>query len=198
MCRGPSFPWEIFTLARVMVRLASVELLRWYVNHDSVRHVKLQMKKTNGHVFSQLQAGTITIKFDLIKNGVKSRCIKSPVFRPGDVAPNFGPGRFLTFEGFSVDEQGKQHFMDATVAYRQACLRAIEYLKQFGMSSTPPFASYCLTQAFSDCRIIYYRLFWRAALSPSIMRPDQGLHRRYCGYSQRVHYSGRAHGYFRL
>lgn len=77
-------------------------------------------------------AGTITIKFDLIKDGVKSRAIKSPVFRPGDVAPNFGPGRYLTFEGFSVDENGKQHFLDATVAYRQACLRAIEYLKQFG------------------------------------------------------------------
>ncbi|KAM0451201.1 hypothetical protein ACHAPV_010045 [Trichoderma viride] len=79
-------------------------------------------------------AGTITIKFDLIKNGVQSRAIKSPVFRPGDVAPNFGPGRYLTFEGFSVDENGKQHFLDATVAYRQACLRVIEYLKQFGYS----------------------------------------------------------------
>lgn len=77
-------------------------------------------------------AGTITIKFDLIKGGVKSRSVKSPVFLPGEVAPQFGPSRYLTFEGFSVDEQGKQHFMDATVAYRQACLRAIEYLKQFG------------------------------------------------------------------
>lgn len=63
---------------------------------------------------------------------MKSRQIKSPVFRPGDVAQLFGPSRYLTFEGFSVDEWGKQHFMDATVAYRQACLRTIEYLKQFG------------------------------------------------------------------
>lgn len=65
---------------------------------------------------------------------MKSRSITSPVFRPGDVAQLFGPSRYLTFEGFSVDEHGKQHFMDATVAYRQACLRAIEYLKQFGYS----------------------------------------------------------------
>ncbi|TWU78499.1 hypothetical protein ED733_008978 [Metarhizium rileyi] len=79
-------------------------------------------------------AGIITIKFDLIKNGMEERAVPSPVFRPGDVQQLFGPSRYLTFEGFSVDESGKQHFMDATVAYRQACLRAIEYLKQFGYS----------------------------------------------------------------
>ncbi|CAF3621668.1 hypothetical protein SNK03_010410 [Fusarium graminearum] len=79
-------------------------------------------------------AGIITIKFDLIKGGVKSRGLKSPVYRPGDMGPTFSPSRYLTFEGFSVDEQGKQHFMDATIAYRQSCLRAIEYLKQFGYS----------------------------------------------------------------
>ncbi|KAJ3535824.1 hypothetical protein NM208_g6973 [Fusarium decemcellulare] len=79
-------------------------------------------------------AGIITIKFDLIKGGMKSRGLKSPVFKPGDMGPSYGPSRYLIFEGFSVDEKGKQHFMDATVAYRQACLRAIEYLKQFGYS----------------------------------------------------------------
>ncbi|KAM0340607.1 hypothetical protein ACHAPU_010444 [Fusarium lateritium] len=79
-------------------------------------------------------AGIITIKFDLIKGGMKSRGLKSPVYRPGDMGPFFSPSRYLIFEGFSVDEQGKQHFMDATVAYRQSCLRAIEYLKQFGKS----------------------------------------------------------------
>lgn len=40
----------------------------------------------------------------------------------------------LTFEGISVDENGKQHFLDATVAYRMACLNCIEYLKRFGYS----------------------------------------------------------------
>ncbi|KAL6362459.1 hypothetical protein LRP88_03741 [Fusarium phalaenopsidis] len=69
--------------------------------------------------------------FDLIKNGMKTRGLKSPVFKPGDMGPSYGPSRYLIFEGFSVDEQGKQHFMDATVAYRQSCLRAIEYLKQY-------------------------------------------------------------------
>lgn len=33
-----------------------------------------------------------------------------------------------------MDENGKQHYLDANVAYRQACLNAIEYLKMFGYS----------------------------------------------------------------
>jgi formamidase len=39
---------------------------------------------------------------------------------------------FLTFIGVSVDEQGENHYLNATVAYRRACLNAIEYLKKFG------------------------------------------------------------------
>jgi hypothetical protein len=31
-----------------------------------------------------------------------------------------------------VDENGKQHYLDATVAYRQTCLRVFEYLRRFG------------------------------------------------------------------
>ena len=38
----------------------------------------------------------------------------------------------MIFEGISVDEKGKQHYLDANVAYRNACLNAIEYLKKFG------------------------------------------------------------------
>ena len=36
----------------------------------------------------------------------------------------------MTFEGFSVDEAGKQQYLCATTAYRQACIRAIEYLRK--------------------------------------------------------------------
>lgn len=79
-------------------------------------------------------AGIISIRFSLIKDGMRSRAVPHPVFLPGEVAPHYGPSRYLTFEGFSVDEHGGQHYMDATVAYRQACLRAIQYLKQFGYS----------------------------------------------------------------
>ena len=96
-------------------------------------------------------AGVITLKFMVMKNGMSDLGMKSPIFLPGishtllslhweyaelhvgPVEPHFGPGRMLTFEGFSVDENGKQHYLDATVAYRQACLRTIEYLSRFGM-----------------------------------------------------------------
>ncbi|KAF2687957.1 formamidase FmdS [Lentithecium fluviatile CBS 122367] len=77
-------------------------------------------------------AGVITIKFSVMKEGMKQLSMKSPIYIPGPVEPQFGPGRYIYFEGFSVDENGKQHYMDATVAYRQTCLRVIEYLRRYG------------------------------------------------------------------
>lgn len=77
-------------------------------------------------------AGVITIQAKVIKDGMKLLNLKSPIFLPGDVQNHYSPSRYLTFEGFSVDETGEQKFLDATVAYRQACIRAIEYLRRFG------------------------------------------------------------------
>ena len=42
--------------------------------------------------------------------------------------------------GVSVDEQGKQHYLDVQVAYRQAVLNAIEYLKKFGYSGAQAYS----------------------------------------------------------
>ena len=78
-------------------------------------------------------AGIITVKLTVMKDGLSVLGMKSPLFLPGPVEPHYGPGRYLTFEGFSVDEKGTQHYLDATVAYRQATLRVIEYFKRFGM-----------------------------------------------------------------
>ncbi|KAF2807986.1 Acetamidase/Formamidase [Mytilinidion resinicola] len=77
-------------------------------------------------------AGVITIKFSVMKGGMAQLGMKSPIYVPGPVEPQFGPGRYIYFEGFSVDEHGKQHYMDATVAYRQTSLRVIEYLRRYG------------------------------------------------------------------
>jgi hypothetical protein len=74
----------------------------------------------------------ITINFRVMKDGMKQLGMKSPIYVPGPVEPQFGPGRYIYFEGFSVDEHGKQHYMDTSVAYRQTSLRAIEYLRRFG------------------------------------------------------------------
>ncbi|KAK5958053.1 hypothetical protein OHC33_001243 [Knufia fluminis] len=82
-------------------------------------------------------AGEITINFKVMKGGQKELGMvngKSPMYIPGPVETQFGPGRYLYFEGFSVDEHGKQYYNDATVAYRQTCLRVIEYLKRYGYS----------------------------------------------------------------
>ncbi|TVY23298.1 putative formamidase [Lachnellula hyalina] len=79
-------------------------------------------------------AGVITINFKVMKNGIADLGMKSPLYLPGPVEPHYGPGRYLTFEGFSVDQHGKQHYMDVTVAYRQTILRCIEYLRRFGYS----------------------------------------------------------------
>jgi formamidase len=77
-------------------------------------------------------AGVITLKFSVMKDGMAQLGMKSPIYIPGPVEPQFGPGRYIYFEGFSVDEQGKQHYLDTTVAYRQTCLRVIEYLRRYG------------------------------------------------------------------
>jgi formamidase len=77
-------------------------------------------------------AGYLDIKVSLIKDGVKKYGIKNPIFQPSPLTPSYRD--YLIFEGISVDEQGKQHYLDVHVAYRQACLNAIEYLKKFGYS----------------------------------------------------------------
>ena len=64
--------------------------------------------------------------------------IKNPVFKPSPITPNYKD--YLIFEGISVDEQGKQHYLDVHIAYRQACLNAIEYLKKFGYSGAQAYS----------------------------------------------------------
>ncbi|HEX7388730.1 MAG TPA: formamidase [Acidiphilium sp.] len=76
-------------------------------------------------------AGWIDIGVGLIKGGVAKYGMINPIFEPGRVEPRFSD--YLVFEGISVDEKtGDQHYLDAHIAYRRACLNAIEYLKKFG------------------------------------------------------------------
>ncbi|BBH12411.1 formamidase [Chromobacterium haemolyticum] len=77
-------------------------------------------------------AGWAHLKVDLIKGGVAAYGIRNPVFQPSPLAPRHGD--YLIFEGVSVNEHGGQHYLDVQVAYRQACLNAIEYLGKFGYS----------------------------------------------------------------
>lgn len=75
-------------------------------------------------------SGVVDLHVDLIKDGINKYGVTNPIFKPGPQDPHFS--EWLVFEGISVDEAGKQHYMDATIAYRRACLNAIEYLMKFG------------------------------------------------------------------
>jgi len=83
-------------------------------------------------------AGWIHIKVSLIKDGMNSYGVKNPIFQPSPMTPKYDD--YLIFEGISVDEQGGQHYLDVHIAYRQACLNAIEYLKKFGYSGAQAYA----------------------------------------------------------
>ena len=54
----------------------------------------------------------------------------NPIFEIGPLEPRYS--EWLVFEGISVDEQGNQHYLDATIAYKRAVLNCIKYLAQFG------------------------------------------------------------------
>ncbi|MCD8488878.1 MAG: acetamidase/formamidase family protein [Desertifilum sp.] len=76
-------------------------------------------------------AGYLDLHVDIIKGGVEKYGMINPIFKPGPVEPRYS--EYLVFEGISVDEfSGEQYYLDAHVAYRRACLNAIEYLKKFG------------------------------------------------------------------
>lgn len=76
-------------------------------------------------------AGFIDVGVDIIKDGVRKYGVTNPIFRPSPIEPHFT--EYLVFEGISVDERtGEQHYLDAHIAYRRACLNAVEYLKKFG------------------------------------------------------------------
>src|SRR5471032_116379 len=77
-------------------------------------------------------AGWVHMKVNLIKGGMAMYGIKNPIFKPSPITPHYND--YLIFEGISVDEAGQQHYLDVHVAYRQACLNAIEYMTKFGYS----------------------------------------------------------------
>ena len=83
-------------------------------------------------------AGWVHMKVSLIKGGMAMYGIKNPIFKPSPITPNYND--WLIFEGISVDEHGKQHYLDVNVAYQQACLNAIEYLTKFGYTRAQAYA----------------------------------------------------------
>lgn len=83
-------------------------------------------------------AGWLDIRVGIIKDGMNKYAVTNPIFQPSPLEPRYS--NYLIFEGISVDEDGKQHYLDAHVAYRRACLNAIEYMKKFGYSGEQAYA----------------------------------------------------------
>jgi len=104
-----------------------------YVKHGGLSMGDLHFSQGDGEITfcgAIEMAGYLDIKVSLIKDGVKKYGIKNPLFQPSVLTPTYRD--YMIFEGISVDEQGKQYYLDVNVAYRQACLNAIEYMKKFG------------------------------------------------------------------
>ncbi|XP_047972002.1 formamidase-like isoform X3 [Salvia hispanica] len=85
-------------------------------------------------------SGFLELKCEIIRDGMKKYLTPmgptalhvNPIFEIGPVEPRFS--EWLVFEGISVDESGRQHYLDASVAYKRAVLNAIDYLSRFGYS----------------------------------------------------------------
>jgi len=83
-------------------------------------------------------AGYLTLRVSLIKGGVAKYGVINPIFQPSPVEPVYK--QHLIFEGISVDESGKQFYLDPHISYRRACLNAIEYMKKFGYTGEQAYA----------------------------------------------------------
>ena len=83
-------------------------------------------------------AGYLDLRVKIIKGGIAKYGITNPVFKSSPLEPTYSS--YMIFEGISVDESGTQHYLDVHVAYRRACLNAIEYLKKFGYTGAQAYA----------------------------------------------------------
>jgi formamidase len=83
------------------------------------------------------RSGFAEMKTEIIKGGMRmlpvvgpSPLCVNPIFEIGPIEPRYS--EYLVFEGICVDEQGKQHYLDVSLAYKRAVLNCIKYLQQFG------------------------------------------------------------------
>lgn len=85
-------------------------------------------------------SGYMVLKTDIIRGGV-GKYLKPigpsplnvfPLFEISPLEPRYS--EWLVFEGQSIDENGKQHFLDASISYKRCVLHAIDYLTKFGYS----------------------------------------------------------------
>ncbi|MGB3483349.1 MAG: acetamidase/formamidase family protein [Mycobacterium sp.] len=69
-------------------------------------------------------------RFNVIKDGMARYGVRTPMFRPSPVDPQFGT-RYISFTGLSAGGR-EQKYLDTTMAVTQVVEQAIEYLGKFG------------------------------------------------------------------
>jgi formamidase len=69
-------------------------------------------------------------RFNVIKDGMARYGVRTPMFRPSPVDPDFGT-RYISFTGLSAGGR-EQKYLDTTMAVTQVVEQAIEYLGKFG------------------------------------------------------------------
>jgi formamidase len=94
-------------------------------------------------------AGFLDLQVDVIKNGVEKMGTDYAMFKPGYQDPDFSD--YVVFEGYSVDEDGTQHYKNANIGMRRACLDAIDYLTNFGYTREQGY--FLLNALPMECRI---------------------------------------------
>jgi formamidase len=86
--------------------------------------------------------GAAHLGFDLIKGGMAKYGITAPIYVPGKHDVRYDD--WLSFTGISVENRVNT-YLDATVAYRQACLAAIDYISR--VTDLSPAQDYMLLTA---------------------------------------------------
>ena len=112
-----------------------------YVNGGGLSMGDLHFSQGDGEITfcgAIEMAGWLHLRVEIIKGGVSKYGIKNPIFKPSPITPAYND--HLIFEGISVDEWGNQHYLDIHIAYRQACLNAIEYLTKFGYTKAQAYS----------------------------------------------------------
>lgn len=77
--------------------------------------------------------GFIDLHVDVIKGGMDTYGVyENAIFVPGNTDPQYS--QWIAFSGTSVTLDGEQKYLDSDLAYKRACLHAIDYLTKFGYS----------------------------------------------------------------
>lgn len=77
--------------------------------------------------------GFIDLHVDVLKGGMDTYGVyENAIFVPGNTDPQYS--EWIAFSGTSVTLDGEQKYLDSDLAYKRACLHAIDYLTKFGYS----------------------------------------------------------------